>query len=318
MANRKPPMTWRRSLGDIIKAHNRRASCSGKAVSYATQAQRKAILTEGFEVLRQKGFKFDDVHSLREKHIRVLGHYWEDKGLSASRLQNNLSIFRTFSSWIGKAGMVRASHHYVNNPQSVKRRLVTTTDKTWSGQGADIQALLNTVKMLDERVACALTAQWAFGLRMKEAALLKPHGADKGAYLAVNWGTKGGRDRTVPVDTELKRATLAWLKTLVTQTNGCLIPKDTAFVQWRNHFYYICRQAGLTRETGLVSHGLRHEHLNALYTAITGALSPIKAQTIPAAEKRLVSPALKQAAQQEVAEVAGHSRATIAKAYLGR
>ena len=191
--------------------------------------------------------------------------------MSASRLQNNLSIFRTFSGWIGKAGMVRASHHYVKDPQSVKRQLVTTTDKTWSGQGVDIPALLKTVKALDERVACALTAQWAFGLRMKEAALLKPHGADKGAYLAVNWGTKGGRDRTVPLDNDLKHATLAWMKTLVTQTHGCLISKAMTFVQWRNRFYYVCRQAGLTRERGLVSHGLRHEHLNALYTAITGA-----------------------------------------------
>lgn len=81
MHKKKPPMTWRRSLGAVIKTHNRGTARGGKAVSYATQAQRKAILTEGFEVLRQTGFKFQDVHSLREKHIRVLGHYWEANGL---------------------------------------------------------------------------------------------------------------------------------------------------------------------------------------------------------------------------------------------
>ena len=53
-----------------------------------------------------------------------------------------------------------------------------------------------------------LELQRAFGLRMREAALLKVHAADKGAYLAVNWGTKGGRDRVIPIETDYQRDVL--------------------------------------------------------------------------------------------------------------
>ena len=82
--------------------------------------------------------------------------------------------------------------------------------------------------------------QRAFGLRMREAALLKFHAADKGAYLAVNWGTKGGRDRVIPIETDY--------------------------------------QHGISRKKGITSHSLGHERLNEIYHHITGQLSPVKNQ----------------------------------------
>lgn len=38
--------------------------------------------------------------------------------------------------------------------------------------------------------------------------MLRPYLADKGTYLAISIGAKGGRDRNVPIDSEKKRELL--------------------------------------------------------------------------------------------------------------
>src|SRR5688572_7800706 len=87
-------MNWKTSLQTILKVHNKAAATGGKAVSFATQAARAEILEQGFKELRQLGFKLPDVRGFKERHMLALGHAWEAKGLSASTIQNRISIFR--------------------------------------------------------------------------------------------------------------------------------------------------------------------------------------------------------------------------------
>ncbi len=307
-------MGWKNTLNIILKNHNKKAAIGGKTVSFATQHARREILDLGFKQLRELGYKLPDVRGFTERHMLALGHAWENKGLSASSIQNRISVFRTFAEWIGKKGMIRGSEYYVQNPKSVERHLVAQTDKTWSGQQQTLAHKLETIQNQDQFVAMQMELQRAFALRMKEAALLKPHGADKGAYLAVNWGTKGGRDRNVPIVTDYQRDVLARAKLLVSHPNHSMTPKAYNFKQWHDHYYYICKINGITRKDGITSHGLRHERLNEIYREITGHASPIK-QT--GNDVHSVSPSLDDVARQEIAETAGHSRASISSAYIG-
>ena len=152
---------------------------------------------------------------------------------------------------------------------------------------------------------------------MREAALLKIHQAAQGAYLAVNWGTKGGRDRTIPIQTDYQRDVLQRAKTLITRKTDSLIPAGYSFKQWKDHYYYVCRENGISRKDGITSHGLRHERLNEIYQTITGHASPIKSsQTIDSSDQSFDTQ-LDKIARQEIAEVAGHSRSSIAAAYVG-
>jgi integrase len=302
---------WIVTFNAVLKAHNKAAAIGGKAVSFATQDARREILESGFRELRRLGYKLKDVRGFKERHMMALGHAWEAKGYSPATIQNRISIFRTFAEWIGKPGMIRGSECYVKNPQCVKRTLVAKTDKTWSGQQQTLVAKLETVQKLDISVAMQLELQRAFGLRMKESALLKPHGADKGHYLAVNWGTKGGRDRVVPVTTDYQRQVLDRAKAMLTHPNDSMVPSSYNFKEWRNRYYYVCHQAGISRKEGITSHGLRHERLNEIYKEVTGQDSPIKGGIVATDQQ------LDKVARQEVVEVAGHSRESIAAAYLG-
>ena len=305
-------MHWKITLNAVIKANNKAAATGGKAVSFATQEARREILEQGFKELRELGYKLPDVSGFKERHMTALGHAWEVKGLSASTIQNRISIFRVFAEWIGKKGMIRGSENYVKNAKNVERHLIAQTDKTWSGQQQTLADKLTNIEKLNKFVAIQLELQRAFGLRMKEAALLKPHLADKENYLAVNWGTKGGRDRIVPIQTDYQCDVLARAKTMLDNQNNSMVPTEYNFKQWKNHYYYICHQAGISRKDGITSHGLRHERLNEIYKEVTGFDSPIKRET----ETR-ISAELDHIARQEIAEVAGHSRVSISGAYIG-
>jgi len=308
----KKPQGWMTTLNAVLRVHNKSTALGGKTVSYATQEARRDILDQGFKELRKLGYKLPDVNGFKERHMTALGNAWEAKGLSPATIQNRISVFRVFAEWIGKRGMIRGSGCYVKNPKAIERHLVTQTDKTWSGQHQTLASKLETIQQQDKFVAIQLELQRAFGLRMKEASLLKPHMADKGSYLAINWGTKGGRDRVIPIQTDYQRDVLTRAKALLDSPNASMVPRSYDFKQWKNHYYYICREVGISRQDGITSHGLRHERLNEIYHDIAGVLSPIKGGAT-----HDIDPHLNEAARQEVAEVAGHSRYSISGAYLG-
>jgi integrase len=258
-------MSWKWSLKQILMQHNLAIARGGKAAGYATQVARQETLERGFKELRNLGYKLEDVRHFKERHLMALSHQWEAKGLSASTIQNRISVFRTFAEWIGKPGMILSSENYVKNPESVTRHCVVQFDKTWSGQEKNLAEMLTALHTQDPHVALQLELQRAFGLRMRETALLKVHVADKGAYLAVNWGTKGGRDRVIPIKTDYQRDVLQRAKMLITHKRNSLIPENYNFKQWKNNYYYVCHQHGISRKDGVTSHGLRHERLNEIY-----------------------------------------------------
>jgi site-specific recombinase XerC len=93
------------------------------------------------------------VQHFKERHLMVPSHHWEAKGLSASTIQNRISVFRTFAEWIGKPGMIHGSENYVKNPQSVTRHCVAQFDKTWSGQEKNLAEILSALHTKDQHVA---------------------------------------------------------------------------------------------------------------------------------------------------------------------
>ncbi len=303
--------SWKATFNAVMKQHNGYTADGGKVASYATQKQRRDVLLQGFRDLRAMGFKFKTVKALRGAHIQRLVHAWEKAALSPATLQNRLSIFRTFSGWVGKRGMVLSAEHYVTTKDAIQRTYVAAEPKTWEANGKDYHDTLNAVRVDSERFADALALQRHFGLRSKESLLLRPHLADKGNVLMVNHGTKGGRTRYVPIETDEQRQLLDKLKQ-TTQGPDSLIPKNKTYAQYRNQYYYVLRKHGIARDQGVTAHGLRHEHLNELYQTATGHASPVLG-----GELRQQDKALDSLGRHMVSERAGHSRESIAAAYIG-
>lgn len=300
---------WKASLAAVLKAHNG-SKQDGSVASHATQDKRADILYAGFKDLRAEGYKLDDVRSFRGKHMAVLAKRWEEKRLSASTIQNNLSIFRTFAGWIGKPGMVEGADKYVS-ADAASRSSVNREDKSWQAHGVDIEAKIAEVAAKDARVGLQLALQAAFGLRAREAMQLRPHVADKGAYLALTVGTKGGRDRVVPIDTPEKRALIDQAKAFAASKLASTSDPAKTLAQVKNHYYHVLRACGITRQDGITGHGLRHGYANDRYREISGGGSPVRGGQAPDRDTD-------KAARLEVAEELGHSRESVTTHYLGR
>ena len=311
-AGRKPGGAiggWKGSLAGVLKAHNG-VRHNGSVASFATQDKRADVLYAGFKSLHALGFRLDTVMSLRGKHIEALAKDWHARGLSASTLHNNLSIFRTFAEWIGKAGMVRDIEHYLGSGVTT-RSSIAHEDKSWSRRGIDVTLKIEQVRQMDVRVALQLRLQLAFGLRAREAMQLRPHIADQGTYLNITHGTKGGRDRVEPIRTPEQRALLDLAKTFCATQSSSTSDPQRSLAQWKNHYYQVVRACGITRKDGITGHGLRHQYANERYRELTGSASPVRGGAP-------VDRDTDRAAREVVAEELGHSREAITTHYLGR
>lgn len=300
---------WKASLAGVLKAHNG-VRHNGSVASFATQDKRADVLYAGFKSLQTLGFRMDTVMSLRGKHIEALAKDWHARGFSASTLHNNLSVFRTFAEWIGKAGMVRDTEHYLGSGVTT-RSSIAREDKSWSQRGIDVAGKIEQVRQKDARVALQLQLQLAFGLRAREAMQLRPHIADQGAYLSITHGTKGGRDRVEPIRTPEQRALLDHAKTFCATRSSSTSDPQRKLAQWKNHYYQVVRSCGITRKNGITSHGLRHQYANERYRELSGSDSPVRGG-LPTDRDA------DRAAREVVAEELGHSREGVTTHYLGR
>ena len=300
-------------LKGLIHEFGQRAADGAGRVGFATSRARAEVLLQAFRALHDLGFEIRRPQNLGNRHVKALVAHWESQALSASTMQKRFSIVRVFCGWIGKKGMVGELESYVSNPEVVRRTYVATRDKSWTAQQVDIRAKIEEVFTHDAHVGVQLLLQWAFMLRAKEAWLLQPRLADQGAVLAVNWGTKGGRDRVVPIRAAWQRTILEFAKGYANDANGSLIPASRTLENWKCRFYRVCRRCGIAQESGLVPHGLRHQGANDLYEQLTGAPSPVREGA--SAE---VGAWLDRLARSVVAETLGHSRTQIVSAYCGR
>lgn len=298
-------------LKGLLREFNHLAADLTSRVSFATSRSRSVVLIQAFKVLHAKGMFIRKPQNFAPKHMRILMDHWVSQKLSASTFQLRFSIFRTFCIWIDKKGMLQDINDFLADPAIAKRSGVTRVDKSWSGKGVNVWKKIEEVFARDPHVGVQLLVSHAFMLRPEEAMKFQPHLADEGNYVMADAGTKGGRPRPVTIRHPWQKSILEFAKGYANQTTGSLIPDRYKYVSWRNYFYQVCKECGISRQHGIVPHGLRHEGAGDLYKELTGVDSPARGGT------EVVEKWLDDLARKKVAQTLGHARKQIAGAYLG-
>lgn len=312
---RKPRGDWAKALAALIKAKGEtRAHESNKAISDATADKRWKVLFAGFRQLRELGYRLERPESFCGRHMQALVDAWVEGRLSPSSIQNRISVFRTFCEWIGKRGMIEASANYVTDPSAVRRTSVATQDKSWTPRGFNAAEIIAQVREYDVRVGTAMELQLAFGLRVRESLLIRPHLADLENVLDVSRGAKNGRHRVLRIRTEDQCLALERAKSVVqAETDSVAGPvSERDWDQVKDHYYYVMDKFGITRRGGITSHGLRHENANAYFAMVAGYRSPVQGGPAP------TDRAKERFARLQLAEHLGHSREPITTHYVGR
>lgn len=313
-------MGWKDGLIHLIQTKGRATAPQRgrhKPVSERTVDKRADVLFRAFRQLEVLGYRIRTLDGFKRKHVEVLARHWEQAGLSASTIQNNISLLRTLAAWMGKADMVGRSSEFVSDPSRVRRKSNATYDRSWTAAGVDVEAVLNMASAMDRYVGMQLRLCHAFCLRREEAVMFRPRRADKGSYIDVEDGTKGGRHRVVQIRTEYQRRVLDEAKAFVKGVNGHVGDPDRDLKSALRRFSYVMSKCGATKAgLGVTAHGLRHQGLNDLFEEIAGVPSPIRTSN-PKEVLAQADPEKVGYARAVVSETAGHSRLSITGSYIG-
>lgn len=308
---------------NLRKRANGQGQCSMK-----TADDRRDIIQSAVARLWKLGYRIKKLQSLRPSHIEVLMSFWDSEGASAEYLHNRLSVLRTLSGWLNKPYLVKDLKDYLP-PERTRRKTATDVDRSWEGKGIDPQRMINYARTLDERLAVILAMQFRFGLRVKESIELRPANSvvEGGAAIEVYDGTKGGRPRRIPVETDEQREALAWARRVAVSGNTKRLRwPGLTWLQARRRFYhYMHRHMMISKEQlGVTAHGLRHGYAHVSYEDKTGVPAPVKIATgqgvggngAPTPPPELTR-ASHLAASQEVSRALGHGRIDVTPSYYG-
>lgn len=311
---------WKVELSKILEANKGKHSFKDKKVSTRTKDNRTEVLYQCFTELRgecEPKCKLDDPRNFREKHFKLLLALWISKGLSSSTLQNRASVLRTFCTWIGRANMIGPLESYVVDKTLVKRVQVATTDKSWTGNGLDFDEVLKKIDAYDLQAGAQLRIIKAFGLRREEAVCFRPNrakllGADQNS-IYVEFGTKNGLKRYVPIDTDYQREMLDYACSLAKTTETHIGWEDLTLKQAVKKMANIMQKFKITKkDANATLHGLRHENMHDIHEEVTGHPVPAKGGVVEDMDPELV---LK--ARYKMTQAAGHARLGITNAYAG-
>lgn len=321
MSNTRPDkMMWMKELRAILDANKDRHAFKDKTVSSRTKDNRHEVLFQCFTELRNKcnpPCKLDNPRNFREKHFELLLAFWLSKKLSSSTLQNRTSVLRTFCTWIGREGMIKPLETYVDDKSLVKRVQVAQEDKSWTGNGLDFETKLKEIDAYDLQAGAQIRIIRAFGLRKEEAVSFRPNrakllGADQGA-IYLEFGTKNGLKRNVPINTDYQREMLEYACRLAKTTEGHIGWEELKLHQAVKRMSNIMQKFKITKkDAGTTLHGLRHENMHEIHLKVTGHPAPIKGGVVADMDPELV---LK--ARHKMTQAAGHARLSITNAYAG-
>lgn len=266
-------------------------------------------------ILKKLNMKVTNLHEISLKQVKAAFSEMEKQGLSASRLANTNTTIRRLGVWLGKPNMCPTLPNLVDEPWKATRRQAAHAPKDWAANGVEVLDVIEQVSTICETTALHLRLAHQFGVRVQEFLMFKPLEAERygGTMLHLREGTKGGRARMVPIETqeqkdlmvEVKRAAAGNKKGLLIYEEGATLRKAIM------HFYYVLEVAGINRKThGITTHGLRHGYACRMYEMLTGHQPPVLGGPV-------LPPELDRKARLDIAERLGHSRVDVTSAYLG-
>lgn len=282
-----------------------------RSVSTATETRYVQAITLLIETLGGMNIRIQNLPELSQKHLVLVMREWESRELSPSTLATRFSCIARFYGWLGKTLTVQSVKDTLVNPDAAVRRYSAVEPKAWDRVGVELTRVLPQVEAICPYCAVYLLMSREFGLRVQEAAAIKPDECDRGNYLHITHGAKGGRGRAIPVDTPGQRRALDIAKAAANPRTGLLRASGKTIQQARSSFYKVMAKVGITKkQLGVTAHGLRHEYANAIYAAEAGVDAPVNGGIAPDRETEL-------RARKVVTENLGHGRIAVTTAYTG-
>ena len=321
---------------------------NGAPLSERSRIDYRTRVLVPYQLLRQHGFAIKNVWSIEERHISFLVRHWVvDSVLSASMVQNYLSVLSWWGSLMAKPNLVKplAEYAHLFDGRDVTRSQVASYDHSEVGAGVLLDDLFARALAVDEAFFHILQLQRYLGLRRREALSACPLRDDLGSHYQINardGGSKGRRARVIVLfrsdepQGKCQRDALEAAKQFLLR-QGATTRSRLGWSGWHDQartartrgiagdisrYKDLAERIGLTKQAlGMTGHGLRHgyAHDRLLHAGFISALrSP--SQDLLRADGAVADQTDQQrltVAALQTSESMGHSRADITRAYCG-
>jgi integrase len=282
-----------------------------KEGAHATHRDRAVALKAMATELR-KDFKLSKLENLKQKHVVHLVDKWKDEERSISTIKNRVAQLRWVAEKMGKQNMIP---HKNSDLGIDDRRHDYNSDKAWTPTP-------EFKSDLGETTSLHVDLMREFGMRFREAATFRPNENIHRDKIDVINGTKGGRDREVPITNDRQQELLNRVKEYVdSQRQECLMPQGMTFKKWEDSVRNEQAQQGMTKDGVGTPHGLRHAYAQQRYEELTGWKAPA---TQTRDERRLFRASMRP--NDKIVEVdirrrisaeLGHGRVDVVSHYVG-
>jgi site-specific recombinase XerC len=280
--------------------------------------------------LRREGFGVCKWTNVTNKHFAAVAWQMQEEGKGDGRIAELFSAARDLCKAYGNNGISPTNDVFDVRRGSIANAISKAVAPAFV-QGA-IDKLENELSYeYGPRCAAQIRLQWELGLRREESAKidLVSDWDREGRSLLVQYGTKGGRPRTLTNLSDKQQEALERALPYVSQSDRpgvhTLMPEGMGD-KWQEKLSYAARLCGFTKkESGWTLHSNRHERFHRMYVEHTGFQPPNQHESVEAFQKAARDtagdewPRLDAESRDEIEVTAGHSagRRDVSDAYLG-
>ncbi|WP_318454836.1 integrase domain-containing protein [Photobacterium leiognathi] len=318
-----------RSRNIVVAAKNAlKEKFSAKANGFKTVQSNTNHFSQ-FASFVKSNYGVNDMRNITAQHVQAYGDHLSQRidsgSLSAKSAHDYLSAVNSVIEQARGDNGVRVTASEAGIPN---RSDISTVNKATSTQQHK-----HVVANVNERLSAQLDTQRELGLRFEEAAKFDAKSAldeaNKTQQVTISDGTKGGRDRYVPITQQSQIDAIKGAAD-IQQSDRSMIPSNMSYAEYQQQSY-----RELSQHQNYHSHGERHAFAQHVYQnewAKQSGVPDIKPPVVAGfdhgcrhhqylAEKTQMTPNEAKAMDQEVrsivAEQLGHSRIDITNYYLG-
>ncbi|MBT8763088.1 integrase domain-containing protein [Desulfohalobiaceae bacterium Ax17] len=249
--------------------------------SYKTQYNHRLEAQRFVQQLRENGYGVQKWENVNNKHVASVVDAWREKGLSDKTIKEYLAGVRAVASAYGNDkisssnadfGLERGTSSPTNIDKSANEQVYREV----------VEKLANSSDINEQRLSVQIEYMRELGLRHEEARKLDALHAERQyspsgqEYIKITDGTKGGKERWVPVSAKAAQALERGAALQKEYGTKNLMDPRMSERQWERFAYKTARSAGMTRENGCTFHGLRHSFAQELFRAKAGFDAPVK------------------------------------------
>jgi site-specific recombinase XerD len=179
--------------------------------SYKTQYNHRLEAQRFVEQLRENGYGVQKWENVNNKHVASVVQSWREKGLSDKTIKEYLSGVRAIASAYGNDKISQSNSDFgLERGQSTP----SNVDKSANEQVYKeiTEKLANSDNINEQRLSVQMEYMRELGLRHEEARKLDAVNAERQyspsgqEYIRITDGTKGGKERWVPVSERAAQA----------------------------------------------------------------------------------------------------------------